>query len=96
MDANVAVATTSGSAATLKQYTCRLHFGALQRCLQEQGERCARKTLELDSDRKAALELGKHVAGLALVECSGTNEEDMVRADVTKFGIHHTALYDGQ
>ena len=56
----------------------------------------SREALELDADGQAALELGQHVAGLALVEGPAADEQNVVRADVAKLGAHLAALYDGQ
>ena len=55
-----------------------------------------REALELDADGQPPLQLGQHVAGLALVERPAADEQNVVRAHVAKLGAHLAALYDGQ
>ena len=40
------------------------------------------QALELHSDGQSPLQLGEHVRGLGLVECPGTDEEDVVGGDI--------------
>ena len=62
----------------------------------DRGRGGSREAFELDAAGKAALQLGQHVAGLALVEGPAADEQDVVRAHVAKLGAHLAALYDGQ
>ena len=52
--------------------------------------------LQLDANRKAALKFGDEVAGLRDVECSGGDEQDVIRSNETVACVDCGAFDDGE